>query len=255
MSELLAEETISQPPKASRRGCGCFVVSCLAVLIVIGLLLPMVRSAREAARRTGCSFCLREIAQALRIYAKEHGSLPPAHTTDAEGRPLHSWRTLILPYLEEKQLFDTIDLSKPWDDPVNAAALATMPAIYCCPSSSAATGLTTYVVVVSDSGFFRPEGGVSEADFATNASRTLLAMEVPSSQAVPWMAPSDIDEEAFLRMGTETPFESDHAGGITMAAFGDGHTVALTLGDAESLTPEMRRAMITTASDSPPLGD
>jgi hypothetical protein len=222
------------------------------VLIIIALLLPALRlGAPEAARRTGCGFNLRGIAQALQLYVREHGSLPPAHTTDAEGRPLHSWRTLILPYLEEKQLFDTIDLSKPWDDPVNAHAHATPPPIYCCPGSGAVPGLTSYVVVVSESGCFRPDGPVSQADFENNAGRTLVVTEVPASQAVPWMAPLDIDEEEFLRMGTVPPFEPHHAGGITMAAFADTHTTALTLGDAESLPPEMRRAMLTTAADLP----
>ena len=118
MTELLADDPEIATPKNRWRGCGCTGASCLALLIVIGLLLPMRRTASEAARRTGCGFNLRGIAQALQVYAKEHGSLPPAYTKDAQGRPLHSWRTLILPYMEEKQLFDTIDLTKPWDDPV-----------------------------------------------------------------------------------------------------------------------------------------
>jgi hypothetical protein len=211
----------------------------------------MVRSAREAARRTGCGFNLRGIAQALQSYAKEHGRLPPAYTKDAEGRPLHSWRTLILPYFEEKQLFDTIDLTKPWDDPVNAPAFAKMPSPYVCPSSSFAPGHTSYVVVVSDFGCFRPAGEVTEAEFLKNASRTLLVMEVPASQAVPWMAPTDIDEEEFLRMGTAPSYVSPHVGGITMAAFADTHIATLFLGDVDSLPTDMRRAMLTTAADAP----
>jgi hypothetical protein len=251
MTQLLADDPEIATPRNRWRGCGCIVVSCLGILIVIGLSLPMVRSAREAARRTGCGFNLRGIAQALQVYAKDHGSLPPAYTKDAEGRPLHSWRTLILPYMEEKQLFDTIDLTKPWDDPVNAPAFAKMPSPYVCPSSSFAPGHTSYVVVVSDSGCFRPEGEVTEAEFLKNASRTLLVMEVPAAQAVPWMAPSDINEEEFLRLGKDSSYESPHPIGITMAAFADTHTKTLLLGDVESLSPEMRRAMLTTAADAP----
>jgi hypothetical protein len=76
-------------------------------------------------------------------------------------------------------------------------------------------------------------------------------MEVPASQAVPWMAPTDIDEEEFLQMGTAPSYVSPHVGGITMAAFADTHTATLLLGDVESLPPEMRRAMLSTAADAP----
>ena len=53
---------------------------------------------------------------------RTYKALPPAYTVDADGRPLHSWRTLILPYLEQEPLYQTIDLSKPWNDPANAKA-------------------------------------------------------------------------------------------------------------------------------------
>ena len=76
-------------------------VKLLAVLGVIVLLaalfLPAVRTSREAPRRMMCSNNLKQIAIALRNYESVYHCLPPAHTVDAEGNPLHSWRTLILP--------------------------------------------------------------------------------------------------------------------------------------------------------------
>ena len=68
---------------------------------------------------------LKQIALALLNYEQAHHALPPAYTVDAQGRPLHSWRTLILPYLDQESLYQTIDLSKPWNDPANAKALET----------------------------------------------------------------------------------------------------------------------------------
>ena len=38
-------------------------------------------------------------------YHDEHGSFPPAYIADASGKPMHSWRVLILPYLDEKGLY------------------------------------------------------------------------------------------------------------------------------------------------------
>ena len=82
---------------------------------------------------------LHQISIALQLYAAAHGGLPPAYTTDADGKPLHSWRTLILPYLEHQQLYESIDLAKPWDDPANAEACKAALSVYQCPSTLAAT--------------------------------------------------------------------------------------------------------------------
>src|SRR4030095_16557971 len=81
--------------------------------------------------------------------------LPPAYTVDAAGKPLHSWRTLILPYIENKKLYDQIDLSKPWDDPANRAAYETNLPFYRCPSGDAARRQTTYLAVVAPGGCFQ----------------------------------------------------------------------------------------------------
>ena len=92
------------------------------IVLLIALLLPAVRTAGPAARRAQCTNNLKQIALALHNYEQEHKALPPAYTVDATGRPLHSWRTLILPYLEQESLYRSIDLSKPWDDRSNAKA-------------------------------------------------------------------------------------------------------------------------------------
>src|SRR5690349_18772074 len=111
-------------PRSGRRFTlvGFFVVLGVIALLV-ALLLPANRSAGPAARRSQCVNNLKQIAMALHDYEQAHNALPPAYTVDALGRPLHSWRTLILPYLEQEPLYKTIDLSKPWNDPANAKAL------------------------------------------------------------------------------------------------------------------------------------
>ena len=107
------------------------------IAFLIALLIPATRSARPAARRSQCANNLKQIALALHNYEQAHKALPPAYTVDAEGRPLHSWRTLILPYMEQEPLYRTIDLSKPWDDPANAKALETVVPVYRCPEAEA----------------------------------------------------------------------------------------------------------------------
>src|SRR5207237_9913083 len=47
---------------------------------------------------------------------------PPAGTFDRQGRPLQSWQTMILPYIERKDLYDRINFGIPWDDLRNSSA-------------------------------------------------------------------------------------------------------------------------------------
>jgi len=108
------------------------IVALVFVLMVgVALLLPSVTRGREAARRTQCKNNLKQIMLALHNYHDEYHAFPPAFTTDCDGNRLHSWRTLILPYLDQQQLYTTIDLSKPWNDPANAEAFKTTVHVYC----------------------------------------------------------------------------------------------------------------------------
>src|SRR5262245_5824738 len=127
------------PAQKRRAGRPFTLLELLVVLGIIAalfaLLLPATRTARPAARRAQCENNLKQIALALLNYEQDYHALPPAHTVDANGRPLHSWRTLILPYLEHEALYRTIDLSKPWNHPANAKALGTSVSIFRCPES------------------------------------------------------------------------------------------------------------------------
>jgi prepilin-type N-terminal cleavage/methylation domain-containing protein len=92
------------------------VIAIIATLI--GLLLPAVQSAREAARRTGCSFNIRGLSQAVLIYESTKRRLPAAtdrnETTSRPGqltgttRSGWSWLWHILPYMEEGAIYNTV---------------------------------------------------------------------------------------------------------------------------------------------------
>jgi type II secretory pathway pseudopilin PulG len=127
------------------------------IAVVGGLVIPNMQRARYAANRTQCRNNLRQIAMALKSYADYYGSLPPAYTVDANGKPLHSWRTLILPYLDQQSLYAKIDLCKAWDDPVNFEAFTTIPYSYLCPSATQSPNYTGYLGIVGKMpAFIRP---------------------------------------------------------------------------------------------------
>ena len=246
------EMPASQPPRPSRwrRGLGWLAVAVVVGLVIVGLLAGGRRCAREAGRRIACSQNMQRIGKALHAYHDEHGALPPACLRDAEGKPLHGWRTLLLPYLGEQDLFATIDLSKPWDDPANAAARKRMPICFQCPSAHAEMGQTVYLAVVSPQGCFRADGQV-RLDEVTMPSRTLLVAEFPWPRAVHWMAPEDADEELFARLEPAAEKSGQHVNGILTMLFADGHTESWHENHFAAIDAAARRAFVSVSAEKP----
>ena len=213
----------------------------LAILTVtVALLLPSVRRARPAARRSQCRNNLRQIALALYNYEAEYHAFPPAYTVDADGRPLHSWRTLILPYLDQGPLYNSIDLSKPWDDPANAEAFKIPVLVYCCPSYRGPSGHTTYLACVGEHACFRRTVPRLISEITDGLSNTLMVVEVPSDRAVLWMSPQDADEAFLLTIRKGSLLA--HTGGME-AALCDG-SIRFLSADMPAAT---RRALFSVA--------
>ena len=103
--------------------------------ILIGLLLPAISAVQEAAKKAACSSNLHQISLAMLNYENANGHFPPAYVADEKGRPMHSWRVLILPYLEEGELYKQYNMNEPWDSPHNRTLAAKMPKVYRCPTS------------------------------------------------------------------------------------------------------------------------
>jgi len=124
------------------------VIAIIAVLI--SLLLPAVQQAREAARRTQCKNNLKQIGLALHNYEGAHLLFPPSSTSGfgagvwnypGTGQPdpaihLHRFASLILPYLEQANLYDTIDYNVSSLDPANRTIAETILPFYRCPTYS-----------------------------------------------------------------------------------------------------------------------
>lgn len=186
--------------------------------LLILLLLPAVRDTRPVAYRTQCKNNLKQITLALANYQDVWGQPPPRYTASADGQPLHSWRTLILPFLEQQELYDRIDLSVPWNDQGNAALLEQIPECYRCPKSDPGSGLTTYIAT-SDSDRLPRIDGWESGPADAEASTRLVVLETSSGDAIPWMAPVDGGRQFLLSITEQT--EMPHGEGLN-AALTDG---------------------------------
>jgi len=228
LSENPTERPDATPKPSSPRGAlatiGQIALFAVAILIVIAMLLPAVRTAREPARRNSCSNNLKQIAIAILNYEAATGSFPPAYTVDDEGRRLHSWRTLILPFMEQATLYKSIDLSKPWDDPVNAKAREASLSVYACPSLELEDGFTTYLGVTGPHCAFNGSNPRKSADVADDRRGTLFVVDATADRAVHWMSPNDVSAEELVAFWPEQI--SNHAG-VRLVAFLDGHVKAI----------------------------
>jgi prepilin-type processing-associated H-X9-DG protein len=175
--------------------------------ILIALLLPAVQAAREAARRAQCTNNLKQIALAMHSYESTHGVLPPAAIYDKDGKPLLSWRVLILPELGQKGLFDKFHLDEPWDSPNNKPLINLAPPTFHCPSDPGPTDSATYQVIVDPRTIFTGNPtGIRVAEIKDGTANTILVAE--AADAVPWTKPEDLSLESSsptLGLGSRHP--------------------------------------------------
>lgn len=183
---------------AQRTGCGVSILQLLVVLLIAGalfvLLSPSLAEPPEAADRRYCRQNLKQIGLALHNYYDDYGCFPPAIIYGSDGRPWHSWRTLILPYLEEQDVYDRYRFDEPWNGPHNsrlAAEAGLLPFFHCRADEKAPTGETSYVAVTGDGTLWRRDRTLSFDDVPDGLSNTILVVEL-SDSGVHWMEPRDL---------------------------------------------------------------
>ncbi len=152
----------------------------------------LLRPARMAAARTDCINNLKQIGLALHNYHTKHESFPPAYSRGKDGKPLLSWRVLVLPFLGEQALYDQFHLDEAWDSPHNRALISKMPAVYRCPAENegiAVGGKTRYLARAGSPRFFGGQSPliceVLPTVLPTRYSRLTPAMSTPWSGLSP----------------------------------------------------------------------
>lgn len=162
-----------------------------------------------------------QIISAMLTYHDAYGTLPPAYIADANGKPMHSWRVLILPYMDETALYQRYRFWEPWNSAHNLSLAAQMPELYRCSNSSrsAETGKTSYFVCVgAHTAFpFEQTSRIVDSPYVSRgrvgrpivdgAANTILLLE-DDSRDVCWLDPRDLPEEELAKAST-LPFRSN----------------------------------------------
>jgi hypothetical protein len=154
----------------------------LVILSFVCMVYPAAKYAGEPARRSQCKNQLKQILLALDNYHDLHGCFPPAYVPGPDGEPWHSWRVLILPWIEQQGLYDQYDFGEPWDGPNNRKLAGNRALPYRCPSEPNRTSPTTdYVAVVGTQAAWTGSRPRRLSEFRDGTASTIIVVEIAGS--------------------------------------------------------------------------
>jgi len=151
-----------------------------------------VEQVRNAAQRMESANNLKQIAMAMHAYHDTYKHFPPAAVRGKDGKPLLSWRVLLLPYLEQDSLYKEFHLDEAWDSEHNKKLLARMPRIFAPVGDDKKDGRSTFFQVFTGKGtIFEGIEGLTLGSITDGTFSTILVVE--AAEAVPWTKPADLD--------------------------------------------------------------
>lgn len=181
---------------------------------------------------------LKQIGLAIHNYHNQYQHLPPRCFTDPAGKPLHSWRVAILPFIEQQAVYKALNLKEAWNAASNQKLTATMIPLY--TNSKSEPTKTTFRAPVMMGSLWQGDGPPKRfQDLTDGLSATIAIIDAPQSAATSWADPKP------WVISAENPMAD---------VFGDRDTAtALMLDGAvrtlkkSEMNNEKLRAMLTTA--------
>lgn len=191
-TRLIAD--VMQESNAVRR-----IAVATAVMLVVGLVVglalwQMPPRGHPAPRIMLCKNNLKQIGLALHAYHDHHGTFPPAFVADKNGQPAHSWRVLILPFLDQQSLYDKYRFDEPWNGPNNSKLAELMPSAYRCPSFAVTESNahhTNYLAIVTDDSVISGATPIGMNEITDSQASTVLVTE-SKARTLHWMSPDDL---------------------------------------------------------------
>jgi hypothetical protein len=183
------------PTQRWRHHVGCAAATAVAVALGIWFV-GAIKQAREAARSMTCESRLNQLHLAFHNYHDTYGCFPPAYVADAAGKPMHSWRVLILPFIDGGHLYQQYRFDEPWNSPSNQKLANEIGVPFHCINNEHedSSPLTDYVVIVGDETLFPGPNPTAIGDIRDGPENTILLAEIANSD-IHWMEPRDLDAD------------------------------------------------------------
>jgi hypothetical protein len=178
----------------------CAVISAVVISITWFLVSRYVGELRVEADELLCGDRLARIGVAVRHYFEDHNRFPPLYLTDSNGRRLHSWRVLLLPYLGCEEYHSRIDLAEPWNSDKNTRVAREAPwfvrDLYKCPLKTTCSSHDAgFVAIVYADG--REDGGELRV-FEERSRHPVIVVTGISNSGIHWMEPRDLSLDKVL---------------------------------------------------------
>lgn len=157
--------------------------------------IAAIPSARVAICRARTANNLQHIALAMACYHETHGCYPPQYVADRHGKPAHSWRVLLLPYLFHEGLYQRYRFDEPWNGPHNRLLAREMPEEYRSPFLDSRSTITQYVGIAGRDTPWQGTLPLRIEDIQRSESNPLIWFVEAASSDINWMEPRDIPLE------------------------------------------------------------
>jgi Protein of unknown function (DUF1559) len=178
-------------------------------------------SGRQAVAIVQSTNNLKQIALGAHSYHDANKHLPAGGTFDADGRGMHSWQTMLLPYVDQGLLFQQINLNQPWNAPQNAWQMRER--VYCYNSAlieqreEGGYSLSHY----SGNVFVLGPTPISMRDITDGTSTTMMMGEV-AHKFKPWGRPDNWRDPSLGLNQSPDGFGSLNPKKVVLFAMADG---------------------------------
>ena len=193
--------------RMSRRAYLAVLFACCCVLVgATSLFLESddLRVREQVNIHPACPICLKGVAFAVHAYRDRHGVFPPRVIKDEHGRPMHSWRVLVAPYLEAPAELGAYDFSVAWNRGSNKRLQGLQMHAYKCPYCAAnnkTTSQTTVVAVTDDHAVF-------------SADEDAICLVGITRSGIHWLEPRDLTVADLVDNGNNWLVSSEHGAGV-----------------------------------------
>ena len=186
--------------RKSRSRMATYLQSLLIGSVIFGFLLLTVSHTSPDVRREESRSHLGSLAYMVQVHLRAYGIFPPPYSKDANGQTLHSWRTLLLPAIGVKSIYDGIQFDEAWDSPTNKQFLERLEIpsflLYALGPQIASrhktdTVETHYMAIVDKETVWSPDQPITLDDISDGAANTIILIEV-TGRKIPWYEPHDL---------------------------------------------------------------